>query len=137
MSGKTLVSLFLGAAAAGFAMRAVIAQDYTTYPGQPTQGKVWIQNRGDAEAIPVTVQGGSPAQPLRVFVVGTPPMTLGSDSIIQSRAGRQQWEYQSVAIPRGQDPALMLNSAGGEGWEAVGITLNDQERTLVVMKRPK
>ena len=118
------------------AVRVVRAQ-YTTYPGQPTQGKVWIQNRGEAEAIPVTMQGGPSTEPLRVLVVGTPPVTIGSANLVPVRQSRQEWEYRSLPVTRGQDPALLLNSAGADGWEAVGLMVGDQDRTMMVMKRPK
>lgn len=119
------------------AMRAVTAQDVTPYPGLPTQGKVWIQNRGEAEAIPVTLQGGPATEPLRVLVVGTPPVTIGGANLLPVRHSRQQWEYRSIPVPRGEDPALLLNSAGADGWEAVGLTVEGQDRTTMVMKRPK
>ena len=51
---KTLASLLSACAllGGGAAMLGAAAQDRTQYPGQPTQGKVWIQNRGNAEAVP-------------------------------------------------------------------------------------
>ena len=27
-----------------------------TYPGQPTQAKVWVQNRGSSEAVPISLE---------------------------------------------------------------------------------
>jgi len=62
--------------AAGVAVRATAAQDRTSQPGQPTQGRVWIENRGDMEAVPVTIQNmATEAPPLRVQVMGTATVT--------------------------------------------------------------
>src|SRR5687767_12451060 len=56
--------------AVGAPLRTTAAQDRTAQPGQPTQGKVWIQNRGDVEAVPVTIQNmATEGPPLRVQVV--------------------------------------------------------------------
>jgi hypothetical protein len=36
-----------------------------------------------------------------------------------------QWQYHTIylaEIPRGSDAIDVLNDAGGEGWELVGIT---------------
>ena len=116
--------------AGGAVIRAKAPQDGTQKPGQATQAKVWIQNHGDAEAVPVTIQTmATEAPPLRVQVIGTP--------IVQARAVRQTWEYQNVTIQSGQNPAAILNSAGADGWEATGMAVPVQGGTLVVMKRPR
>jgi hypothetical protein len=121
--------------AAAFVLRVSAAQDRTAQPGQPTQGKVWIQNRGDAEAVPVRIHAADEAQPLRVQVSGTPVVALAPGGSIG--AARQQWEYQNVIIPAGQDPAGLLNRSGAEGWEATGLGMPVQGGHLVVMKRPR
>ena len=39
-----------------------------------------------------------------------------------------QWQYHTIylaEIPRGSDAIDVLNDAGGEGWELVGITANN------------
>jgi hypothetical protein len=39
-----------------------------------------------------------------------------------------QWQYRTIylnEIPRGSDAIDVLNDAGGEGWELVGITANN------------
>jgi hypothetical protein len=116
--------------AGGAVIRARAAQDGTQTPGQATQAKVWIQNRGDAQAVPVTIQAMAiEAPPLRVQVTGTP--------IVQARAVRQPWEYRNVTIQSGQDPAVILSPAGADGWEATGMVVPVQGGTLVVMKRPR
>jgi hypothetical protein len=117
---------------------AVAAQDATRYPGYPTQGKVWIQNRGQEEAVPVTIQGISQGAPMRVVIAGTPAVILGAGSALDARAARQSWEYREISIPAGQSPAAMLNAAGADGWETTGISIPGQGGgTLVVLKRPR
>src|SRR5438309_1307407 len=71
---KTLASLLSACAllGGGAAMLGAAAQDRTQYPGQSTQGKVWVQNRGDAEAVPVSIQNVASGPPLRVQVTGAP-----------------------------------------------------------------
>lgn len=123
--------------AVGATLRTTAAQDRTSQPGQPTQGKVWIQNRGDMEAVPVSIQNMATEAPaLRVQVVGTPTVTIDAQSG-QARAARQLWEYQDVTIPSGQGPTAILSAAGADGWETAGLALPVQGGTLVVMKRPR
>jgi hypothetical protein len=54
------------------------------------------------------------------------------------------WEYLIVALPpfktataaQGQsDSVTMLNREGGDGWEAVGMTLLEDGHVAVLMKR--
>jgi len=45
-----------------------------------------------------------------------------------------QWQYRVVDLndaPRGSDEIDVLNDAGGEGWELIGITANN----IAYMKR--
>jgi hypothetical protein len=123
--------------AAAVALGAAAAQDRTAQPGQPTQGKVWIQNRGRAEAVPVLIQDvAGEAPPIRVQLTGTPTVAIGSPSGLVG-AARQQWEYQGVMIANGQDPVTLLNRVGAEGWEVTGLATAVQGGNLVVMKRPR
>ena len=117
-------------------MLPVSAQDRTQQPGQPTQGRVWIQNRGDTEAVPVSIQNAVSAPPLPVQVTGIPIVTVGSGSVVDTRVARQSWEYRSVSIAPGQDAAALLNTAGSDGWETTGVVIAEQGRIVVVMKRP-
>ena len=121
----------------GAGMVADSSQDRTLQPGQPTQAKVWIQNRGEAEAVPVNIRNDSSAPPLSVQVMGVPTVAIGSGSFVQARTARQPWEYQTVRISAGQDPTAALNAAGADGWDTTGVTLAEQGRTIVVMKRPR
>jgi len=123
--------------ACGAVMRDASAQDGTQQPGQPTQAKVWIQNRGDTEAVPVSIQNLASAPPLQVEVTGIPTVTIGPASVLQERVARQSWEYRQVNIAPGQDPITVLNAAGADGWETTGVALANQGQTVVVMKRPR
>jgi hypothetical protein len=118
-------------------MLADSSQDRTQQPGQPTQARVWIQNRGETEAVPVNIRNDSSAPPLPVQVMGVPTVTIGSGSFVQARTARQPWEYRAVRILPDQDPAAALNAAGADGWDTTGVTFAEQGRTIVVMKRPR
>jgi hypothetical protein len=97
---------------------------------------VWIQNRGDAEAVPVSIQNLERTQPLRVQVVGTPTVRIDASSG-QPRSARQAWEYRSLTVPSGQDPTAALNTAGADGWEMTELVIPGQTGTFVVLKRPR
>ena len=118
-------------------MFAMSPQDRTLTPGQPTQARVWIQNQGEREAVPVNIQNAASAQPLRVELAGAPLVTLGPASVVQARPARQVWEYRDLRIGAGQNPSNILNGAGADGWETTGVAIADQGGTVVVMKRPR
>jgi len=122
--------LIVGAAAAV----ANSAQDATLTPGQPTQARVWIQNQGQEEAVPVRIE--TTAQPLRVDLTTIPTVTIASGTALLTRAARQPWEYRAVRIAAGQNLDNVLNAAGADGWEATGTAITDQSGTIVIMKRP-
>ena len=67
--------------ACGTALVAVSGQG-TQRPGQSTQARVLIQNRGSAEAVPVSLELTASAPPLKVEVTGAPTVTLGSGSML-------------------------------------------------------
>jgi hypothetical protein len=114
------------------------AQDRTLQPGQPTQGKIWIQNRGAAEAIPVSLQEvASETPPLRVEVTGAPTVSLRSETLVPVRMTRQLWEYREISVPTGKDPVSALNTAGADGWEATGMMIQSSNGTIVIVKRPR
>lgn len=121
--------------AGGAAAVAVGPQDATSTPGQPTQARVLILNRGDAEAVPVSIE--SAAQPLRVDLATVPTVILAQGTVVQTRVTRQTWEYRGVRVGAGQNAAALLNAEGADGWETAGFTLPDQSGTIVVLKRPR
>jgi hypothetical protein len=98
---------------------------------------VWIQNQGEKEAVPVSIQNVAPGSLLQVQVTGNPLVRIGPGSVVEARIARQSWEYRTLAVPAGQDPVAVLNGAGVDGWEATGLTVPATGGTIVFMKRPK
>jgi hypothetical protein len=106
-------------------------------PGQIGQAKVWIENRGRSEAVPIILEEVAASAPINVQVSGTPTVAIAPATVVQTRLARQQWEYRTVDLEREQDPAAALSRAGAEGWETTGIQLLNRAGAPVVMKRPK
>jgi hypothetical protein len=97
-------------------------------PGFPTQARVWIENRGASEAVPVRwIQNGQVSQ---VEVVGT-------RSPLQMRLTRQLWDYKSLQIAAGDDPTTVLQRQGDDGWELTGIQIQRPGGVIVLLKRPR
>jgi hypothetical protein len=108
----------------------------TERPGYPTKPSVWVENRGPAEAIPIVLQDVATSAPVPVQLVGTPTVAIGPTSMLQARRIRQQWEYRTISVPRGQDVSAVLNSAGMEGWEVSGVQFPDPASTILLLMRP-
>jgi len=129
--------LFAGALlAGGTAVQRASAQDATKYPGQPTRAAVWIQNRGDVEAVPVSIENVSTQSALRVEIAGIPRVTIDPAGVVQVRASRQAWGYRTVSVSNGQDPTAVLNTAGADGWETTGVAISTGSATVILLKRP-
>jgi hypothetical protein len=107
-------------------------------PGRPTPNRVYVINRDRADAIPVSVRDLVSNEPVRVTVTGTPSVTLNQSAAVETRVGRQAWEYRQVTLPAGEDPTPVLNAAGAEGWEAIGspIMISNNSARLI-LKRPR
>lgn len=108
----TTASVALGIAAAAAAPHGQVR------PGEPTKGEVWVMNR-DGEAIPVLVRQTPSDPPLRV------------------RVAAPRWDYQTVVIKTGVDPARALAAAGAEGWETTGLSFPASDGTTVLLKKPR
>ena len=132
LSACALLVLFAG----GTLMQRASAQDATQFPGQPTRANVWIQNRGDREAVPVSIENVSTQSALRVEVAGIPRVTVDPAGVVQVRATRQAWGYRAISVGAGQDPTAVLNNAGADGWETTGVTISTGGATIIVLKRP-
>lgn len=115
------------------AARSAVLAPAQSYPGQPTQAKVWIQNHGKSEAVPVSLQEITADTPLRVQVTGTPTVQIGGDVELR----RQTWQYSRLVVGPGQDAIVELNKAGAEGWETTGLQLSEPRGTAFVLKRPR
>ena len=135
MIRQRLPVLCAGALLAGGAVFVASAQDRTAQPGQPTQARVWIQNRGQFEAVPVSIVTGN--APVRVQIAGPSVVTTGPESVVTARAARQIWEYRDVRGAAAQDLVVALSAAGQDGWEATGITFQSAGQTVVIVKRPR
>ena len=82
---------------AGGAM--VAAPGQTDRPGQISQAKVWVENRGRHEAVPVAIHDVMTSTPIGVQVIGTPTVTIAPSNVVQARLVRQQWEYRTITNP--------------------------------------
>jgi hypothetical protein len=131
LRARALVAAVLIVAGAVF---AASAQDRTALPGQPTQARVWIQNRGQDEAVPVSIVTSTP---VRVEVAGPSVVTTGPESVVTARAARQVWEYREVRSVAGQDLVVALTAAGQDGWEATGMAFQSAGQTVAIVKRPR
>ncbi len=128
------ITVVFGLAALAASALTVRAQVTAPVPGVMTEARVWIQNRGAGEAIPVAV-----LQPdtLSVRLVGPASLTLTAGSTVRTQIVRQAWEYQTVRVASDQDAAAALGASGQQGWEAVGVTTTDASGATYLMKRPR
>jgi len=106
-------------------------------PGQIGQAKVWIENHGRAEAVPIILEEVAASAPINVQVTGTPTVAIAPASVVQARLARQQWEYRTLTLQPGQDPAAALSGPGADGWETTGVQLTAPAGNVVVLKRPR
>ena len=128
-----MTKLTLGAVAL-----AIVAAPQTIQPGQMTQARVWVQNRGRSEAIPIDLRDANLDAPLKVHVVngesgGSPLLPL------VVRPVRPTWEYEMVTVnvPPGNEMAAILSGHGAAGWETTGLMFATPDGTAVLMKRPR
>jgi hypothetical protein len=109
-------------------------QQTTQQAGQMTQGRVWIQNRGRAEAIPMDLRDVNLDTPLKVQVMnGDPGFTRTNP--VQVTEIRKAWEYVTVALGPGDDITKVLSPLGVVGWETTGIAFVTGDKTTLLLKR--
>jgi hypothetical protein len=106
-------------------------------PGQIGQARVFVENTGKNQAVPVALQDAALSTPLNVQIAGTPTVAFAPTTVLQARMIRQAWDYRTVRIAAGQDVAGALSAAGADGWEVAGIQSADSAATIVVLKRPR
>jgi hypothetical protein len=106
------------------------ARGQQSRPGEIGEAHVLVDNRHLEQAIPVVIVQRNPDS-LRVQVTGT-----HTASAVGTRTVRQPWEYRTITVAAGQDPAASLASAGVDGWEAVGFQ-SGQGGVAVLLKRPR
>jgi hypothetical protein len=133
---KMLVRVLAGAAAVG-ALSTLVAALGQDRPGQISQARVWIENRTKEDAIAVSIQDVASGNPMRVQLAGTPSVAIAPSTVVEVRAGRQQWDYRTLNVPSNQDPSSLMQSAGADSWEATGLQFAVQGGTVIVLKRPR
>jgi len=99
-----------------------------------TEARVFVQNQGRTEAVPVDLLDVSLDKPLRVHVANGEP---GGGDALPTRAARQLWDYETIVVLSGRDVAAALNARGAAGWEAVGTTSVTSESLTILLKRPR
>jgi hypothetical protein len=133
MTWNTVAAFGLGAAVAT-ASAIVVGQQTTQTPGQMTEARVKIENRGPAETIPVDLLGASLREPLQVAVVNGDAAHPTIQPVLV-RGVRVTWEYATTTVAAGQDAVAILNGRGAQGWELVGVTLPATGGMNFILKR--
>lgn len=116
-------------------------------PGM-SEARVWINNRGREEAIPVTIANVHPdAPPVPVAVNGFAlvDFTDRARATLTSIKDRpqtvvvqpRQWEYRELKFDAGDDRVTPLNQSGAQGWELTGFTVEPNGRATAMLKRPR
>ena len=105
-------------------------------PGEPTQARVWVENREMHERIPVSLREVGQEVVVRTQVMSVPPVTLAAGTVVPTRLTPQLWEYRSIMLPTGADPAAALRAAGSEGWETTGLIFPAAGGSNVLLKKP-
>lgn len=115
-----VAAVSLGALVAGSRMLAAPGQT-TARPGDMTQARVFIENHGSTQAIPVSLENY---------------VTIAPNSTVRIAVTRQPWEHRLLTIAAGTDADVALRQAGVDGWEAVGMQ-QGPSGLVVLLKRPR
>ena len=108
-----------------------------TYPGQPTQAKVWVQNRGSSEAVPISLEQIADGVTMNVKITGTPTVAIATPTVFDTRSARQTWEYQRITLQPDADPTPELTRLGQQGWETALQWVTPRGSVTIVLKRPR
>ena len=133
------ISVLAAVALVTYRSAILAAPDQTTrYPGQMTDARVWIQNRPErGEAVPVMLERlGRDAEPLKVVVTNGDPLRPPTPPALV-RLAPQTWDYKTVYVGEGVDPAPSLSKEGVGGWEFAGVTWRVTNMTAWLLKRPR
>jgi hypothetical protein len=125
----------MAAATAAVAAMGIVAaaQQTTSRPGDMTDARVWVQNRTPADAVAVSVTDVTSKRPVSVHVTNG---DAGDTLVVQSRAARQLWDYETITASR-TELAAALSARGAAGWEAVGVLSSTAEESTILLKRPR
>src|SRR5689334_12533078 len=86
----------------GSAMLAAPGQQTTLRPGQMTEARVWVQNRAQSEAVPISIQDAAAnLAPLRVRIVNAQGPAPAGDEPVRVVLSRQRWSYRTVVLQAG------------------------------------
>ena len=108
---------------------ALVAQA-PSRPGEMTQARVWVQNRGSSESVPVVVEHTT--ETTRVNLAGVEPsVTLRTRTVVQG------WQYRAVVLPANDMAAAGLVKVGNDGWEAVAVLQSNPSGATILFKRPQ
>jgi hypothetical protein len=121
-----IIALFVATAA------ALVAAAQTIRPGQMTEARVWVQNRGRSEALPVDIREVNTDHPFKVEVVNGEPLSPRPVSVVMARPS---WEYKTMVINDAAQAVRLLNAEGQAGWETTGVSLVNPDGTTVILKR--
>ena len=135
MRTNTIAGIFAGGLIAGSGA-LLAAPGQTMQPGQMTQAKVWVQNSGRGEAIPVDLRDVNVDRPLRMQIVNGDP-AQGTPNPLAVRVLRPLWDYKLITVAPGSDMSGPLNGEGAGGWETTGIAYVTATGTALVLKRPR
>jgi hypothetical protein len=111
-------------------------QQTTMAPGQMTQARMWVENRGRSEAIPIDLRDVNLDAPLKVQVMNGDPSATRLNPVLVTDA-RKTWEYAIVTIGPRDDIAAVMNARGGAGWETTGHSFASGDETRLLLKRPR
>ena len=114
---------------------SILAAPQTQQPGQMTQARVFVQNHGRGEAVPISLQESTLDVPLRVRVVNMQDPKV-TDEAIHARLVPQAWDYHTVLVKDGQDPVAALIGPGAAGWEATGVSFARPDGVMLLFKKP-
>jgi hypothetical protein len=129
-----LLASMLALTAAASALLAAPRQ--TRQPGQMTQARVWIENRGRGEALPISLQEAPLDAPLRVRVMNglTGAQAEGNEPLnVRIVRQPQVWQYLSVTVKPDENIVRALTPHGGAGWETTGVALTAADGTTTVL----
>jgi hypothetical protein len=135
MQLKSIVSAFVVVLVVG-GIAILAAPRQTLQPGQMTQARVWIENRGRSEAVPVELRDVNLEAPMRVQVINGEP-AYATAGPIQVREIRRVWDYETITVAPAEDMAAKLNQQGATGWETTGIAFVNVDGTMLLLKRPR
>ena len=135
MQLKSIVSAFVVVLVVG-GIAILAAPGQTLQPGQMTQARVWIENRGRSEAVPVELRDVNLEAPMRVQVINGEP-AYATAGPVQVREIRRVWDYETITVAPAEDMAAKLNQQGASGWETTGIAFVNVDGTMLLLKRPR